>query len=120
MSLLAATITVRFTQSGYHRWDQAPRSRAYLRQRHRHLFHVSVTTPVRHLNRELEFHDLIDAATQELRMFCDSRRGETYNFGNRSCEDIASGLATRLRDVYDRSFTVSVFEDGECGATASS
>jgi hypothetical protein len=60
----ATSITVRFTAPGFHQWPAAPQRRAYLRERHRHLFHVAVTIPVLHADREVEFHDLQDAARE--------------------------------------------------------
>jgi len=67
---------------------------------------VHVTTSVTHHEREIEFHDLIDVASK---LF---KPGTTE-----SCETMAHNLARRLSDRYARPFTVSVFEDNECGAT---
>src|SRR4029077_10414476 len=101
------SITVRFAAPGFHCWPEAPDHRSYLRSPHRHLFHVEVSTPVEHRQRQIEFHDLMDEA-KEL-------------FGPRdasaSCETMAVDLATALSQRHGgRSFTVSVFEDGEAGA----
>jgi hypothetical protein len=103
------TITIRFQTPGFHCWPDAPEHRSYLRALHRHLFHVEVTTPVEHEERQIEFHDLMDEAKQL--------------FGQRdqaaSCETMAHDLILALRERHgDRPFKVSVFEDGEAGATA--
>lgn len=101
-------IVVRFTFEGFHAWPEAPERRSYLRDRHRHLFHVEVALATG-ANREVEFHDLLD--------FCRSCVPGP-ELGSRSCEVIAKGF---VRDVSGRwpgrRIRVSVFEDGEAGAT---
>jgi hypothetical protein len=112
-----ATIFVRFTFGGWHCWPDAPERRAYLRDRHRHLFHVEVKTTVDHDDRELEFHDLLAFAAVEF-----SGLGEVdpeagiVDFGSQSCETLARRLATVTADKYDKAIAVEVSEDGECGA----
>ena len=99
-------IWVKFTVPGFHCWPDAPDHRAYLRNEHRHLFHVKVTTSVKHDDREIEFHDLLDAAK------------ELFDTGDGtwSCERMASRLSAELAQQFGRSFRVDVSEDGECGA----
>ena len=106
-----AKIIARFTAPGFHRWPGAHAGREYLAQRHRHLFHVEVKTLVAHDDREIEFHDLLDAAKEQF------GEGE---FGDLSCEHLARRLAEALAKIFERPFTVSVFEDGEVGAEVSS
>lgn len=104
-------IHVRFDAPGFHRWPDAPPHRSYLAQRHRHLFKVEVTTSVNHDEREIEFHDLLDAARHEFTLIVAAG-------GNpKSCEAMARALHTNLSATYKRMFSVSVWEDGECGAT---
>jgi len=101
------SITVRFTREGWHRWPGAPPERDYLASLHRHNFHIEVTTPVEHHERQIEFHDLLDDA-KALFSIAESD----------SCETMAANLVKALVDRYaGRPFRVSVFEDGECGAT---
>lgn len=71
---------------------------------------------VQHEDREVEFHDLIDEAKQEL---VNSYRVENgiYQFGEDSCETIARKLSESLARNYKRAVGVEVSEDGECGAT---
>ena len=103
------SITVRFTAPGVHCWPDAPDHRSYLRAPHRHLFHVELTTPVTHRERQTEFHDLMDEARA---LF----GAHDYDA---SCETMAAGLAKSISERYEgRPVTVSVFEDGEAGATA--
>jgi hypothetical protein len=99
-------IWVKFTQEGFHHWKDAPNHREYLAFNHRHLFHVKVTTSVKHDDREIEFHDLMGMAK---RLF-------TTGDGGWSCEQMASALSNKLAKEYGRSFRVDVSEDGECGA----
>ena len=103
-----AIITVRFTRQGFHRWPSAPQHRAYLAQRHRHLFHVECSMAVAHDDRDVEFHDMLD--------FC---RGAFVGgeMGDWSCELMARTLAKEIARRYGRAATVAVFEDGEVGAT---
>lgn len=102
------TIFVTFTVDGFHKWSDAPERRAYLRDRHRHLFHVRVETQVEHDDREIEFHDLLDDA----RANCPG--GE---LGDSSCEMIGQRLGMYLSEKYRRPFRVAVSEDGEVGAS---
>lgn len=99
---------------GFHRWPDAPAHRAYLAQVHRHVFHVRVEVEVRHNDREVEFHDLLDAVKE----WC---AGE--QLGPASCEGIAEWLGEKVRQAWNadppRAVTVSVSEDGENGAQLS-
>lgn len=106
-----AAIFVRFTEEGFHCWPQAPEHRAYLRERHRHLFHVDVETRVLHDEREIEFHDLLSEARALFRgrLIYGDETGA-------SCETMARALAQELAALHDRMVTVTVSEDGECGA----
>lgn len=106
--MTASTIFVRFTQPGFHHWPEPTEERAYLGQRHRHLFHVEVRMHVEHDNREVEFHDLLDLARS---LF---PGGE---LGGRSCEMMARHLGKQIARHYGRAIEVIVSEDGEVGAS---
>jgi hypothetical protein len=109
MSDCSIRITVRFRAEGFHHWPDAPERRFYLRATHRHFFHVELSTPVAHIEREIEFHDLLEEA---------KRRFGGPRHGSDSCETMAINLAKAMSEHYGgRPFTVSVFEDGEAGAT---
>lgn len=111
MTTTTARIWVRFARHGLHRWPGAHDGRAYLRAVHRHLFHVEVSTDVTHDDREIEFHDLQERAAGMFETFLADMPEET------SCEMMARWLASGLAKEHERPFTVSVSEDGECGAT---
>lgn len=106
-----ATIFVRFTSAGFHRWAGAPAGRSYLADRHRHLFHVEVRMQVAHDNREVEFHDLLDRSRLIFEGF-----SVDGNFGAHSCEMLARELGRGLVEHYRRPVTIIVSEDNECGA----
>jgi len=102
---------VRFRVEGRHHWPEAPIERAYLRYMHRHMFHVEVTITVGHQEREVEYHDLLT--------FC-KKNFPGGDLGSRSCETMAVELLEKICKEYpDRTYVVSVFEDGENGATVS-
>lgn len=101
-------VIVRFTREGFHCWPDAPPHRAYLAERHRHLFHIEVALEVFEHDREIEFHDLLDFCRQQF------PGGE---MGSASCEQMAKRLAENItRRFSGRRVSVGVFEDGEVGA----
>jgi hypothetical protein len=100
-------IFVRFTAEGFHSWSGAPQHRTYLANLHRHLFYVEVRCNVTHDDREIEFHDLLDKAKELFK---------SIDMSEKSCEQMARDLGNSLVQEYDRTFTVEVSEDNECGA----
>jgi hypothetical protein len=100
---------IRYQVEGFHRWPQAPLERAYLQDRHRHVFHIEVKVQTFHDDREIEFHDLLAWAKATF------PGGE---LGVMSCEVIARFLinSIALRFGGHRRAIVKVFEDGENGA----
>jgi hypothetical protein len=100
-------IFVRFRQVGFHAWPNATGERAYLAQRHRHVFHVEVSCEVGHDDREVEYHDLLDAAREAF---------PGGDLGSTSCEAMARELGKKIARRFGRAMRVSVSEDGECGS----
>jgi hypothetical protein len=94
---------------GFHVWKDAPNIFAYLRNTHRHEFHVEVGVHVELSNREVEFH--------ELRLRVDDFLKHSYPLTiELSCELMASQIAAFLRQSFKYDVTyVEVSEDGECG-----
>lgn len=117
-----AVIFVRFEITGIHCWPDAQGTRKYLASPHRHQFHFKVETRVKHNDREIEFHDLINAAKWYVVTAVGgmSSQHDCVEFDNASCEMIAEQLGCHLCLKYARPFTITVSEDGECGATVSS
>jgi hypothetical protein len=96
-------VTTRFV--GYHRWKDAPDNVSFLRDYHRHVFHVQVAVDVLGHDREVEFFTLksrVDAYID-------------HNWAGRkfdaSCEHIAADLQKQFGAAW-----VEVSEDGENGA----
>ncbi len=98
-------IQTRFTAT--HCWPECPiESVSYLKNPHRHEFHVLAKKRVTHANRDIEFIDLknkLDAHINE--------RWNQKDIGSTSCELICRVLAKDFNLDY-----VRVLEDGENGA----
>lgn len=108
--MTTTTIIIRWRASGFHSWPNAPLSRLYLSESHRHLFYFEVELGVLHDERDIEFHDLLDD--------CKKLTPDSHDYGASSCESIARQIYDYLIITYpDRSIRVSVFEDDENGAT---
>lgn len=112
--MTAPMIFVSLTRPALHCWPKAPASRAYLRDPHRHIFHIMAETTVEHDDREIEFHDLVD---QTAEVFDRLIGGSKADAGSASCETLARCIAQELSKLHKRYFSVTVSEDGECGAT---
>jgi hypothetical protein len=107
---------IRFDTVGWHFWKDAPDSRAYLRDSHRHLFKIEVHLQVFHDDRDIEFHDLLDFCKNEFGALDPKVKGG-IDFGGQSCEALARKLYWKIVLQYpNRKVTVGVFEDGEVGA----
>lgn len=103
---MAAVVWVRTTFVGFHRWAAASGAVAFLRDWHRHVFHVRLGVPVFHNDRDVEFLTL----KTELDGYIDSYyRGRRFES---SCETIAEDLLSRFSGLW-----CEVSEDGENGAT---
>lgn len=109
MSRQSVTVWATTRLEGWHLWPAAPEPRDYLAARHRHLFHVRVTVPVLHDDRDVEFHDLLDVIALAWQR----------EWGPSSCELIAKTLAGRMTLSLPNAawIEVDVSEDGEAGAT---
>lgn len=105
-------IFMRWRSPGFHRWPDAAGERAYLADRHRHVFHFEACMSVWHDDRDVEFHDALDA------LHTCTPAGKDW--GASSCEVIARQLLDYINDMWPgRHPVVTVSEDGECGATVS-
>lgn len=90
---------------GFHRWKSAPDSVAFLRDWHRHLFHVRLGVQVEKHDREVEFLTLKTQVDEHLAKYWKGQKFES------SCEMIAADLLQRFQASF-----VEVSEDGENGA----
>jgi hypothetical protein len=91
---------------GWHRWKDAPQAYAYLREWHRHLFHVKVWMGVSALNRQIEFIEFKSQVNDLLS--CWSGFENKFEL---SCEQLAEELMLHFNAA-----AVEVSEDGENGA----
>ena len=104
-------VIARLQVQGLHQWADCPLPDvAYLRDKHRHVFHVECWKAVSHLDRDTEIITLKNEVLDYL-----SRRypgvGNTLDFGGRSCEMIAADLVGQFNLS-----RCSVLEDNENGA----
>jgi hypothetical protein len=98
-----------FTVEGFHRWPDAPAPVEFLRQRHRHLFHVELSRWVTHADRDIE---ILMLRRRGIEVLC-GEYGLPCEFGSLSCEHIADFLLRALNLS-----RCKVLEDGENGAVA--
>jgi hypothetical protein len=102
-------IQVNLQVEGLHKWgDCNLEDVIYLRNLHRHIFHIKVIKQVTHNNRDIE---IIMFKNQILFYLKGKYKG---NFGNMSCEDIAEDILKEF-DCH----IVEVLEDNENGAIVS-
>ena len=108
-----ACIIVTTRREYFHAWPNAPEEVAFLRHPHRHVFHVKLTLPVAHSDREKEFFIVQRWMKQTL----DAKVGkEGQSLGSMSCEDIATLVAEEAHKVWETIVECEVWEDGENGA----
>lgn len=105
-------IHVTVKEPGFHRWLSAPMTVRFLRDFHRHEFHIKVSIEVTDPDRELEFFTVQEAIREYIRAY------GVVDYVNDSCETIAQRLLKSL--PFDNIRSVSVYEDGENGATVES
>jgi hypothetical protein len=103
-------IEVRFQFEGIHHWPEAPDEVAFLREKHRHMFHVRARMNVHHSDRDLEF-IMVKHRLQAL-VGCFG-----FDLGRLSCEQMAYEiLKYAVVDLARTEVEVEVTEDGENGA----
>lgn len=105
MTSLRKLVVIRLQVEGIHCWPNCDvRGVEYLRNPHRHMFHIEAHKEVSHNDREIEIIMLKRIVSEYLESF-------DGNFYAMSCEDIAEDLLSR----FDFEF-VQVLEDNENGA----
>ena len=112
-----AMVMVKARFVGFHRWPEAPGEVAFLRDLHRHEFHVEVAMEVEHDDRELEFflvkNWLLANPLKDLNLINHDGTDKRTNW---SCEQMATYIGDQLREKYgNRYMQVGVYEDGENG-----
>ena len=107
-------IVVRTQVEGLHHWPSAPEGNdvSYLKNPHRHVFHVELWCKVDSTDRELEFMDIKHKLFTFFYLRWYDSTISMMQFGGMSCEDIAVSVLNNF--LY--ASKCSVFEDGENGA----
>lgn len=104
-------VVVTLQVEGTHRWEECPIEEvSYLRNDHRHMFHIKATKAVSHDDRDIEIIQL----KHELRTYLGKyfkQESQLCVFGKMSCEMIAK----ELMDEFQLN-SCEVLEDGENGA----
>ena len=106
-------VLVRTQFEGFHFWKDAPNEVAFLRDLHRHMFHVEVLMTVEHSDRAVE----IIMLKRYVDKICSSLT-EIIKQNGLSCEDIAHHIAKKVIEKYIPDICiVQVLEDNENGGT---
>lgn len=109
--MLKNYVVVKAQFEGFHYWKDAPEEVKFLRDLHRHIFHVRVEVPVKHENRDVE----IILLKQFINDTC-SILTEPIKKKGLSCEQIATMIAKIVAMRYDVDrCAVEVLEDNENG-----
>lgn len=117
---MKTVITARLKVPGLHCWPGAHESRKYLRDPHRHLFHIEVTMPVNHDERDTEWHDLAEITQSVVDGMAGSIHDGLHDFGARSCETLARQLYNQLEAEHGLDIqSIEWGEDGEFSALIS-
>ena len=101
-------VEIKFCFEGFHFWKDAPKDVSFLRNLHRHLFHVSIVVKVDHLDRSIEYFQLKRKAMKYI-----PKLQKTLKKGA-SCEMVAHELSEYIYRVTKSPYIrVKVSEDGE-------
>jgi len=100
-------IAVNLQVEGFHNWPDAPVEHSYLRNVHRHIFHIKVIKKVNDLDREIEIINF----KRDIEKYITGLWGCPVEFNHFSCEMIALALVKHF-DL----FSCQVLEDNENGA----
>lgn len=104
--MIKAAVVVTLQVEGVHCWPACPiEDVKFLKNPHRHVFHVKACKPVTHDDRDVEIIMLKRSIQQYLESYYSG------DFGTRSCEAIARELIEKFNLMF-----CEVLEDGENGA----
>ena len=107
-------VTARTQFRGIHNWPNCPIDEVgFLRDPHRHTFHVMASVEVSGADREVEFF-VLQRQIDSIITARFPRKDESFAVGARSCEMIADVVYEGLQGEFgDREIKISVSEDGE-------
>lgn len=107
-ALIDCYVEVKFCFEGFHFWKDAPKDVSFLRNLHRHLFHVNITVKVNHLDRSIEYFQLKRKAMKYI-----PKLQKMFKKGA-SCEMVACELSEYIYKITKSPYIrVKVSEDGE-------
>lgn len=110
--MIKRNIIVSLQVEGLHSWSECPIPRvSFLRNIHRHIFHIKIEKEVSHNDRDIEIIMFKREVTEYLRKKYFSKKSNTIIFKNKSCEMIAEEILKKFNCV-----SVEVLEDNENGA----
>jgi hypothetical protein len=99
-------VVIKLQHEGIHNWPECPFDDvAFLRNPHRHIFHITAKKDVRHDDRDVEIIKLKREMLEYL------QEAITINMHSMSCEMLARNLGRRFQLS-----SCEVLEDGENGA----
>lgn len=99
-------VVVSLQHEATHSWPECPfEDVAFLRNEHRHIFHIKVVRQVKHTDRDIE----IIRLKRQIKKYLYVKKGKSL--GRSSCEDLAIELLREFGLV-----SCEVLEDGENGA----
>lgn len=109
---MKTTVIVNLQVEGLHHWKECPfESVSFLKDKHRHIFHIEAEKEVFHDDRDIEFIMLKRKIICYLHSSYTVKENEALDFGTMSCEMIAKELLTKFH--LDK---CKVMEDNENGA----
>lgn len=100
-----------------HQWGNIPDTHPsqYLKQPHRHVFHIEMNFVVNHSDRDIEFIDFKHKVDQFLsKQFDKDPASKIPHMKSTSCENLCELLLFKFCD--DGCYKIKVLEDGEMGA----
>lgn len=107
------SIFVKTSFVGFHAWPGAPDQVAFLRNLHRHVFHVRVEVEVKHDDREIEFFIFKRDVDSIIREHVQPKLKERSQM---SCEMLSDCLHSFLTIKYPaRDMVIEISEDDENG-----
>lgn len=113
--MVTRKVIVTLQIEGLHNWPSCPIEEvSYLKDPHRHMFHIKATKEVEHNDRDVEIIQLKHQMQAYLKSKYYSFKLELHKLGSMSCEDIAEDLLNTFNLC-----ECEVLEDGENGASIS-
>jgi hypothetical protein len=99
-------ITTQF--EGFHLYKKAPSEVNYLRNKHRHLFHIKVYIEVMHNDRDIEFITFKHEVENIIKKI---------KLKDQSCESTSDKLHEQIKKIHpQRKMIIEISEDGENGS----